>query len=210
MKNDEKRKMWKGLVVGLCISTLTGCSMAEDEKTGSGDVHPAEQSLSDGSETEDIYSDESSFSPDENGPSAEEKGTEGAGDMSENRNDTMADESGGEVDANDLYASAAVTGSVVDFSDEGCTVSAAVTEDDGKTGVIAAPGSESEDTNVAVAYREGCEVWIATIHTSTGTAELEQASVTDIKKQASVIVYGSFEDAHHLSAVKIIICHRTT
>lgn len=52
-------------------------------------------------------------------------------------------------------------------------------------------------------------VQIATIYTSTGTAELEQASIADIKKQASVIVYGSYEDAHHVTATKIIICHRT-
>ena len=65
----------------------------------------------------------------------------------------------------------------------------------------------SDDTNVVVTYQEGCVVQIATINTSTGTAELEQASVADIKKQASVIVYGSFEDTKHVSATKIIICH---
>ena len=67
------------------------------------------------------------------------------------------------VDADSLYSSAAMTGSVVEFSDGSCTVSVAVTEDDGKTGVVAAPGYESEDTNVVVTYQEGCVVQIATI-----------------------------------------------
>lgn len=113
------------------------------------------------------------------------------------------------MDAESLYTSAAVTGSVVEISDGSCTVSAVVMEEDGKTGMIAAPGYESEDTNVVVTYQEGCVIHTATIYTSTGIAELEQASVSDIRKQASVIIYGSFEDTHHVSATKIIICHRT-
>lgn len=111
------------------------------------------------------------------------------------------------VDADSLYASAAMTGSVVDFSGDGCTVSPAVTEDDGKTGVDASPGYESENTNVVVTYQEDCVVQIANIHTSTGIAELEQASVADIKKWASIIIYGSFQDTHHILASKIMICH---
>ena len=132
-----------------------------------------------------------------------------AGVPQENQNDATANGTDGTVDANTLYTSAAMTGSVLDFSDAGCTVSVAVTGDDGKTSIAAAPGHESEDTNVTVTYQEDCVVQIATIYTSTGTAELEQASIADIKKQASVIVYGSYEDAHHVTATKIIICHRT-
>ena len=127
----------------------------------------------------------------------------------EKQNNSTTNDAGEKVDADSLYLSAAMTGSVVEFSDDGCTVSATVTEDDGKTGVAAAPGYESEDTNVVVTYQEGCVVQIATIYTSTGTAELEQASVADIKKQSSVIIYGSFEDTHHVTATKVIICHRT-
>ena len=129
--------------------------------------------------------------------------------MEENQNNTTANGTDEKEDADSLYASAAMTGSVVDFTDGGCTVSAAVTEDDGKTSVVAAPGYENEDTNVVVTYQESCVVQIATIYNSTGIAELEQASVADIKKQASVIIYGSFEDTHHVTATKIIICHRT-
>lgn len=215
MKNQ---KMWKVFVIGLCISALTGCGTGADERTGGGDM-PATEYQSSIFDDEDMHSDEN----DNIAPKADSAGGKDSqenkdsslpdGDVAdasqENQNNTTANGTDEKVDADSLYASAAITGSVVDFSDGGCTVSAAVTEDDGKTGVVAAPGYESEDTNVVVTYQEGCVVQIATIYTSTGIAELEQASVDDIKKQASVIIYGSFEDTHHVTATKIIICHRT-
>ena len=83
----------------------------------------------------------------------------------EKQNNTTANNMGEKVDADSLYSSAAMTGSVVEFSDGSCTVSADVTEEDGKACVSAAPGYESEDTNVVVTY--------------------------------------------HVTATKVIICHRT-
>ena len=218
MKNQ---KMWKGLVIGLCISALTGCGTGADEKTGGGNM-PATEYQSSIFDDEDMHSDENdNIAPkadNTDGNSSQENkdsslpdgdGTDGADASQENQSNTTDNGTVEKVDADSLYSSAAITGSVVEFSDGSCTVSAAVTEDDGKTGVVAAPGYESEDTNVVVTYQEGCVVQIATIYTSTGTAELEQASVADIKKQSSVIIYGSFEDTHHVTATKVIICHRT-
>lgn len=189
MKNQ---KMWKVFVIGLCISALTGCGTKADENYN---IAPK----ADNADGNGSQENKDSSPPDGNVVDASQ----------ENRNNTTANGTDKKVDADSLYASAAMTGNVVEFSDGNCTVSAAVTEDDGKTGVLAAPGYENEDTNVVVTYQEGCVVQIATIYTSTGIAELEQASVADIKKQASVIIYGSFEDTQHVTATKIIICHRT-
>ncbi len=194
MKNQ---KMWRGFVVGLCLSVLAGCGAGANEKTGDEDMHAAEYQSG-------IWDDEGTHADENSLPDGNK--TDKADASQETQDPTAAD---GKVDAGSLYASAAMKGSVVDFSDNSCTVSAAVSEDDGKTGVIAAPGCESEETNVVITYQEDCVVQIATIDTSTGMAELEQASVSDIKKQASVLIYGSFEDAHHVSATKIIICHFT-
>lgn len=36
---------------------------------------------------------------------------------------------------------------------------------------------------------------------------MERVSVSDIKKQANIIVYGSFKNERHILAEKIIICH---
>jgi len=227
----KKQTILKGLTIGACVLALTGCGAETGKNTGEKDMSVVEQYQNDISDTEDISLKESekenidpnvdnadgnssqenkgSSLPDETSPLPGGNGTDGADASMENQDNTTANDAGEKVDADSLYASAAMTGSVVDFSDDSCTVSAAVTEDDGKTGVVAAPGYESEDTNVVVTYQEDCVVQIATIYTSTGIAELEQASVDDIKKQASVIIYGSFEDTHHVSATKIIICHRT-
>ena len=186
------KKIWKGFAAALGITALIGCGAGANEETRDQDRYAAEGNGS--QENKD------------NVPS-EGKDTKGEDAFRKNENDIPADGTDEKVDAGSLYTSAVMRGSVVEFTDGGCTVSVAITEDDGKTGVVAAPGHESDDTNVVVTYQEGCVVQIATINTSTGTAELEQASVADIKKQASVIVYGSFEDTKHVSATKIIICH---
>ena len=219
--NMKNQKMWKGFVIGLCMSTLTGCGIGVDEKTGDEDMYATEYQ-SNVFDEEDMNSDENDnivpkadYADGNNSPENDDSslqdgnGTSGADVSQERQINTTANGTDEKVDADSLYTSAAMTGDVVDFSDGGCTVSATVTEDDGKTGVIAAPGYESEDTNVVVTYQEGCVVQIATIYTATGLAELEQASVVDIKKQESIIIYGSFEDTHHVTATKIIICHRT-
>lgn len=218
MKNQ---KMWKSFVIGLGILALTGCGTGAEEKTGDEERYVTEYQ-SDLSETEDMHSDENdgidpeadyaddnSSQENEDSSLPDGNGAGGEDTSREMRNDTAAHETDGKTDADSLYASAALTGSVVDFSDAGCTVSADLTEEDGKTCVATAPGYENEDTNVVVTYQEDCVVCIATIYSSTGIAELEQASAADIKKQASVIIYGSYEDTHHVSASKIIICHRT-
>ena len=215
----KKQKIWKGLTIVLCVLTLTGCSMGADERTGEKDVSVTEQYQSNISNTEDMSSDENekenivpeTDNTDGNKENSllDERETNSVDNSTENQNNATVGDTGDKVDADSLYGSAAITGSVVDFSDSSCTVSPAVTEDDGKTGVIAAPGYESEDTNVTVTYDEDCVVQIATIHTSTGVAELKQSSVSDIKKQSSEIIYAIFEDTYHISATKIIICHRT-
>lgn len=222
----KKQTILKGLIIGVCVLTIAGCGMKQAETQGEKDMSVTEQYQNDISDTEDMSlskDEKDSTDPktdDANGNgNTEQSMTNGNGNTeqpmqnkdasAEKTNNTTANDMGEKVDADSLYSSATMTGSVVEFSDGSCTVSATVTEDDGKTGVVAAPGYESEDTNVVVAYQEGCVIQIATIYTSTGIAELEQASIADIKKQASVIIYGSFDDTHHVTATKIIICHRT-
>lgn len=213
----KKQKILKGLIIGGCVLTLAGCGMKQAEIQREKNMPVTEQYQNGISDTEDmsLNRDEkdninsSTDDVDDNGYGNKEQPLPSEGTSTENRNNTTVNDTGEKVDADNLYSSAAMAGSVVEFSDGSCTVSPAVTEDDGKTGVVAAPGYESEDTNVVVTYQEDCVVQIATIYTSTGIAELEQASVADIKKQSSVIIYGSFEDTQHVTATKIIICHRT-
>ncbi len=213
----KKQTILKGLVIGVCVLSLAGCGTKQAEIQGEKDMSVAGQYQNDIPDTEDtsLNRDEKDSAAPEtndtngNGNGNTEQPMSNKDTVLENQNNTTANDMGERVDAESLYLSAAMTGSVVEFSDGSCTVSATVTEDDGETAVAAAPGHESDDTNVVVTYQEGCVVQIATIYTSTGIAELEQASVADIKKQSSVIIYGSFEDTHHVTATKVIICHRT-
>ena len=54
----KKQKIWKGLTIGLCVLTLTGCGMGADKRTGEKDVSVTEQYQSNISNTEDMSSDE--------------------------------------------------------------------------------------------------------------------------------------------------------
>ncbi len=184
-------KKKKGLIIGLCIFILTGCNAKtngkNNEDTNKKDIKDFQTNTM------------------EENKSKENGNSENSG--NENTSNDKTKDIREKMDANSLYKLADLTGGVVDFSDSGCTISPYITGDDGKTVMGAAPGYESEETNISVSYQEDCEVWIATIHISSGIAEMERVSVSDIKKQANIIVYGSFKNERRILAEKIIICH---
>lgn len=178
-------KMKKAFIIGLCTFILTGCNAKTDEKdTDKKDIRNFQTNIV-----------------------GEKTGKENDNNENKNSGNDKAKNIEGNMNANSLYESADLTGRVVNFSDSGCTITPDIAGDDGKTVMGAAPGYESEETNISISYQENCEVWIATIQISSGMAKMEQASVLDIKKQSSVIVYGSFEDERHIAAERIIICH---
>lgn len=109
------------------------------------------------------------------------------------------------TDANELIDSAAMQGSVIDFSSNGCSVSQVTSEDGGKSSKISAPGSENADTTVNIKYQTNCTFQRAVINRTTENAAISAASVSDIKKQTSLIIYGDFEDTHNLTAAKVIV-----
>lgn len=108
-------------------------------------------------------------------------------------------------DGNALIDSSALQGSVISFSDTGCSVSQVTYEEGGHIATVPAPGNENPDTTVNVKYQTNCEFQIAYINSSTGKATISSASITDIKKQTSLIIYGTFEDTHNLTATRVII-----
>lgn len=108
-------------------------------------------------------------------------------------------------EADGLIDSAALMGSVIDFSDNGCSVSQVTSDDGGKSAKVAAPGSENADTTVHIKYESDCIFQLATISIATGKAMITNASIDDIKKQTSLIIYGDFSDTHNISATKVLI-----
>lgn len=107
--------------------------------------------------------------------------------------------------ANALFDLSTMQGSVIEFSDIGCSVTPVSVDADGKTARVASPGNENEAETVHIEYLADCVFQIALINPSTSQAVIKDATIQDIKKQTSLIIYGDYEDAHHLTASKIII-----
>ena len=70
----------------------------------------------------------------------------------------------------------------------------------------AAPGAEKEEDLVTITYADGVTFQIITMDSSSlkeiSREDTEKASV---KKQSSVLVFGSCQDTYHWTAEKIII-----
>ena len=115
--------------------------------------------------------------------------------------DTSGSNSGGSI-----IDSAALTGNVIDFSDSGCSVSQAQKIEGGAALKSEAEGQENKENAVTVNYSADCEFLLAELNTQAeDLTNVTRGSVSDIKKQSIVYVYGNFIDAHNLNADKIII-----
>lgn len=110
-----------------------------------------------------------------------------------------------EENTNDLLDSADMQGSVLEFTETGCSVNQAK-EIEGGAGLISeAAGMESKDNAVSVTYNPDCEFVIATINTQSGVTDIEAGTISDVKKQSSVYLYGEFPDTGHFNATKVVI-----
>lgn len=126
------------------------------------------------------------------------------------RTPVQSDSAGGSSGAPDtsgsIIDSAALTGNVIDFSDSGCSVSQAQKIEGGAALKSEAEGQENKENAVTVNYSADCEFLLAELNTQAeDLTNVTRGSVSDIKKQSIVYVYGDFIDAHNLNADKIII-----
>ena len=113
--------------------------------------------------------------------------------------------SGGENMAEELLDTAALNGSVIEFTDSGCIISPVTTEDGGQSAIIAAAGHEDEADSVNVQYQDDCVFQIAEVDVASGSADIRKASITDIKKQTILVIFGDYTDTENLTASKVII-----
>mgnify|MGYP000002008158 FL=1 len=108
---------------------------------------------------------------------------------------------------NDILESANLIGSVLEFTDNGCSVSQAK-EIEGGAGIKSeAPGLENKDNAVSVTYNPDCEFVIATVNAQSGVTNVTTGSISDVKKQSEVYLYGEFADTLHFNATKVVIAH---
>lgn len=142
-----------------------------------------------------------------NGASDENKSIEIEG--NDNAKPQVEDETGDGQSDSKFYAGADLSGSVVEFSDSGFELSPAkVTKDEAGGEIMeqAAPGAEKEEDLVTITYADGVTFQIITMDSSSlkeiSREDTEKASV---KKQSSVLVFGSCQDTYHWTAEKIII-----
>lgn len=124
-------------------------------------------------------------------------------------NNAVDNESSGSMGDGEFYDGANLYGSVVEFSDEGFSLSPATTEKDEGGGEImaqTAPGLESDENNIQITYSGNTVFQIVNLSTSSQSeVSREDTDKESVKKQSSVCVFGSCQDTYHWTADKILI-----
>ena len=70
----------------------------------------------------------------------------------------------------------------------------------------AAPGSESDETNIQITYTDNTVFQIVNLSmNSQSEVSREDTDKGSVKKQSSVCVFGSCQDTYHWTADKILI-----
>lgn len=194
-----RKKMLKAAGV-LCLSVvlcmgMAGCAGKENEQPEPSDVHMTNESG---------YNAE--IATDGKNSSNEAEGGQ------EDMNNTDAKNSGGIADNHEegvFYDGANLSGRVVDFSDAGCTITPRtliINEDGSMEGGIAAPGYESEETNIHITYAD--DVIFQVIYFSMGSQteiSREDTDKNSIKKETDVNIFGTSQDDKQWIADKVVI-----
>ncbi len=194
-----RKKMLKAAGV-LCLSVvlcmgMAGCAGKENEQPEPSDVHMTNES----GYNEEIAAD---------GKNSSNEAEGGQEDM----NNTDAKNSGEIADNHEegvFYDGANLSGRVVDFSDAGCTITPRtliINEDGSMEGGIAAPGYESDETNIHITYAD--DVIFQVIYFSMGSQteiSREDTDKNSIKKETDVNIFGTSQDDKQWIADKVVI-----
>lgn len=174
----------------LCMS-MVGCSGKENEQPTSPDVHMTNESDNNG----DI-----------------ETGKESGSSNKEDTNNADKENSGEITDNNEegiFYDGANLSGRVVDFTDTGFTITPStmvVNEDGSMEGSCAAPGYESDETNINITYAEDVVFQIINFSMSLqAETSREDTDKSSIKKDITVNIFGTCQDEKHWIADKVVI-----
>lgn len=107
-----------------------------------------------------------------------------------------------------FFKEANLQGSVVEFSDSGFKMSVAeiAKEGDGEVMAEAAPGAEKEEDLVTITYAFDVTFEIITMDAASLTQiSREDTDKESVKKQTSVLIFGSCQDTYHWTADKVVI-----
>ncbi len=195
-----RKKMLKAAGV-LCLSVflcmgMAGCSGKENEQPTSPDARMINES--------------------DNNEELETGGESGSGNEAEGNqedaNNTDAENSGEMADFTEegvFYDGANLSGRVVDFTDTGFTITPStmvINEDGSMDGGCAAPGYESDETNINITYAEDVVFQIINFSMSLqAEASRENTDKSSISKDTTVYVFGTCQDEKHWIADRVAI-----
>lgn len=185
----------------LCMS-MVGCSGKENEQPTLPDAQMANESDND----KDIEASGKS------GGNGTEGNMEETDNSSEQSNDNVGGSSEAERDSNEkgaFYNGADLSGRVVDYTDTGFIITPQtliVNEDGSMDGGIAAPGYESDETNINITYAEDVVFQIIYFSMdSQAEASREDTDKSSIRKDTDVNIFGTCQDEKHWIADKVVI-----
>ncbi len=194
-----RKKLWRA--AAFCVSTvlcmsMAGCSGKENEPPASPDV---------------VITNES-----DNNEGIETGGESGGSNEAEgSQKDTDSADAGnsGEIADNSeegiFYDGANLSGRVVDFADTGFTITPStvvIYEDGSMEGGIAAPGYESDETNINITYAEDVVFQIINFSMSSqAETSREDTDQSSIEIDAEVNIFGTCQDEKHWIADKVVI-----
>lgn len=179
----------------LCMN-LVGCSGKESEQPTLSDVPMANES----DNNEDIETgkeSDNSNAAEGNQEDADTADAENSGEIADNREEGL------------FYDGANLSGRVVDFTDTGLTITPSImviNEDGSMEGGSAAPGYESDETNINITYAE--DVVFQIINFSMGSqaeASREDTDKSSIRIDIMVDIFGTCQDEKHWIADKVVI-----
>lgn len=189
------------LSVVLCMG-MAGCSEKENVQPTSSDVHTTNES----GNNEDIET------SGESGGNGEEGNAEKPDNSSEKSNDEVGGSSEAKADSNEpgmFYDGANLSGRVVEITDVGFAMTPEtliVNEDGSREGGVAAPGYESDETNINIAYAEDVVFQIINFSMSSqAETSREETDKSSVQKDTEVDIFGTCQDEKHWIADKVVI-----
>ena len=206
------KKMWKKTMgifcaVGLSAMCLAGCGK---DTAGSPEISTQEiqqNNVSDGAQADNNVADDKAQADNNAADDGVQENRENDAPLEQGADNNVADDgaSGSRGDG-EFLEGAQLQGTVVEFSETGFTLSPASTEADGKVLAEVALGSESDENNVQITYTDNTVFQIIN-YSKDSLSELsrEDTDKESVKKQSSVAVFGSCQDAYHWTADKILI-----
>lgn len=124
-------------------------------------------------------------------------------------NDAAEDRASGSMGDGAFLYGANLYGNVVEFSDEGFSLSPATIENVEGGGEVLSqtlPGFESDENNVQITYTDNTVFQIVNLSMSSQSeVSREDTDKESVKKQSSVCVFGTCQDTYHWTADKILI-----